>query len=109
VHGTGGSLSVPDPNRFAGPVELFPAGPGHQWSDVGVLAGYVGAGRGYGVADLAVAARDGRPHRAADETALHVLDIMESLQAASDARTSVALTTTCRRPAAVENLVDLTS
>ncbi|HKG49586.1 MAG TPA: Gfo/Idh/MocA family oxidoreductase [Actinomycetales bacterium] len=115
VHGTEGSLAVPDPNRFAGPVELYSAATAppprstrdDNWVDVGVRAGFVGSGRGYGVADLALAVAEGRPHRAGDEVALHVLDIMESMQSAADAAASVTLTTTCERPAAVEGLVNL--
>ncbi|GAB3228456.1 Gfo/Idh/MocA family oxidoreductase [Kineococcus gypseus] len=119
VHGTGGSLSVPDPNHFDGTVSLYSAASApapspdadHEanWRDAGVLAGYTGAGRGYGLADLALAAREGRPHRANDEVALHVLDVMESVQRAADTRTSVELSTTCRRPEPVATPVELTA
>jgi predicted dehydrogenase len=108
VHGTGGSLSVPDPNTFAGAVELYSAAaPDDGWVDVGAAAGYPDAGRGYGVADLALAIAEDRPHRAGDELALHVLDIMESVQQAADAGTSVELTTTCERPSPVGGVVEL--
>jgi predicted dehydrogenase len=108
VHGTGGSLAVPDPNTFAGPVELYSAAaPDEGWVDVGSTAGYPEAGRGYGVADLALAIVEDRPHRADGELALHVLDIMESVQRAADTGTSVGLTTTCERPAPVEGVVGL--
>ena len=116
VHGTEGSLSVPDPNHFEGTVELYSAAtapapgttPDRNWVDVGLRAGYVSSGRGYGLADLALALAEGRPHRAGEAIALHVLDIMEAVQAAADSRTSVSLSTTCERPPAVEGLVDLT-
>jgi predicted dehydrogenase len=109
VHGTGGSLSVPDPNNFEGPVELYSASAVDDgWVDIGSTAGYVASGRGYGLADLALAIAEGRPHRADDELGLHVLDIMESVQQAADTHTSVELTTTCERPAAVVGTVDLT-
>jgi predicted dehydrogenase len=109
VYGTDGSLSVPDPNHFAGPVELYSASAVDDgWVDVGSTAGYVDSGRGYGLADLALAIAEARPHRAGDELGLHVLDIMESVQQAADTHASVELTTTCRRPAAVEGTVDLT-
>jgi len=118
VHGTGGSLSIPDPNMFEGTVELYsaatapPPGPDvvdDNWVDVGVRAGYVDSGRGYGLADLAIALGEGRPHRAGDEVALHVLDIMESVQRAADEHTSVTLTTTCERPEAITTPADLTA
>jgi predicted dehydrogenase len=109
VHGTGGSLSVPDPNNFEGPVELFSASAADDgWVDIGSTAGYVASGRGYGLADLALAIAEGRPHRADDELGLHVLDIMECVQQAADTHASVELTTTCERPAAVAGTVDLT-
>ncbi|MEZ0491056.1 Gfo/Idh/MocA family protein [Kineococcus sp. TBRC 1896] len=119
VHGTGGSISVPDPNMFSGPVELFAAStapapgpdvdPAANWVDAGATAGYVDSGRGYGLADLALAVEAGRAHRASDEVALHVLEIMEAVQAAADGHTSVTLTTTCERPEAIGEPVDLTA
>jgi predicted dehydrogenase len=108
VYGTGGSVSVPDPNDFAGAVELYSAAaPDDGWVDAGSTSGYLDSGRGYGLADLALAIAEDRPHRAGDELALHVLDIMESVQRAADTHTSVELTTTCERPAAVAGVVDL--
>lgn len=113
VYGTQGSLSVPDPNHFAGPVELYSASAVDDgWVDLstidgGATAGYVDSGRGYGLADMALAIAEGRPHRAGDELGLHVLEIMESVQLAADTHSSVELTTTCERPAAVEGTVDL--
>ena len=73
VHGTAGSLGVPDPNGFEGPVELFSAG---SWQPLPVSAGYRGAGRGTGLADLAAAVAEDRPHLASAELAEHVLDVM---------------------------------
>jgi predicted dehydrogenase len=105
VYGDGGSLSVPDPNYFDGPVELFPAG--GDWEQLAPSAGYSGAGRGYGVADLALSLDAGRPHRAGAEVALHVLDVMESVHAAAGSGERVVLTTTCERPEPVPSLVDL--
>jgi len=119
VYGTGGTISVPDPNMFEGSVELFSAAtapaPGPDadndanWKDVGVKAGFLDSGRGYGLADLALSVDEGRQHRANDEVALHVLEIMESVQLAADGHTSVTLTTTCERPEAITSPVDLTA
>jgi len=100
VYGTGGSLSVPDPNGFDGEVRLFRAG-AKEWEPVPECGGYPGASRGYGVADLARALADGGPHRADGRLAYHVLDVMESLLAAARSGESVRVTSTCERPAAV--------
>ncbi|MGB8939313.1 MAG: Gfo/Idh/MocA family oxidoreductase [Streptomyces sp.] len=100
VYGTGGSLSVPDPNGFDGRVRLFRAGSG-QWEDAPVRGGYAGADRGYGIADLARSLGTGTPHRASGHLAYHVLEIMESLLTASGTGRSVAITSAGVRPTAV--------
>lgn len=100
VYGTGGSLSVPDPNGFDGPVRLFSAGAG-RWENVPVQGGYAEADRGYGIADLARALATGTPHRASGQLAHHVLEIMESLLTAAENGRSVTVTSAGERPAAV--------
>ena len=106
VYGADGSLSVPDPNYFDGDVRLFTRDR-PEWVDLPVSAGYVGAGRGYGVADLALAIDAGEPHRAGAEVALHVLEVMEAVQAAADSGSGVVVRTTCERPLGVAAPVDL--
>jgi predicted dehydrogenase len=106
VYGSTGSLSLPDPNYFDGDVRLFTK-EAPEWAVLPASAGYVGAGRGYGVADLAVGLETGGPHRAAADVALHVLDVMESVQAAADGGASVTVTTTCQRPEPLAEPVEL--
>ncbi|MYZ38451.1 Gfo/Idh/MocA family oxidoreductase [Streptomyces sp. MnatMP-M17] len=96
VHGTEGSLSVPDPNGFDGPVELHRDGGG--WETLPVSAGYAGAGRGTGLADLAEALTAGRPHRASAELSRHVLDIMLTLLASAREDRSLPVESSCSRP-----------
>ena len=50
-----------------------------EWHTVEPNAGYAGAGRGYGLADMAHAIETDRPHRASGALALHVLEIMAAL------------------------------
>jgi predicted dehydrogenase len=100
IHGTRGSLAVPDPNGFAGPVRLRRADE-REWRDVPLTHAYAEGGRGLGIADMARAIESGRPHRANGALAAHVLDAMHAFHAASDAARSVELTTTCSRPAAI--------
>ncbi|MER5641049.1 Gfo/Idh/MocA family oxidoreductase [Kitasatospora sp. NPDC002227] len=103
VYGSAGSLSVPDPNEFAGPVALHRAG-GPGWEQVPVLAGHPDTGRGCGVVDLAWALADGTPHRADGELAFHVLEVMEALLASAEAGRAVEVTSSCGRPAAVPTI-----
>ena len=105
VYGSAGSLSVPDPNQFTGDVCLWTAG-GDQWQVLTPEAGFVGAGRGIGLFDLAGALDEDRPHRASAELARHVLDVMESVQRSARTGVAVDVSTTCERPERVPGLVD---
>ncbi|MEV6588722.1 Gfo/Idh/MocA family protein [Streptomyces acidicola] len=100
VHGTEGSLSLPDPNTFDGPVRLWP-GRADGWEQLPVSAGHENAGRGIGLADLADALATGRPHRASAELAQHVLDVMLTLLDSAHEGRTLTVTTTCERPAPV--------
>nr|WSX75207.1 Gfo/Idh/MocA family oxidoreductase [Streptomyces sp. NBC_00899] len=97
VHGSEGSLSVPDPNGFDGEVRVRRFG-GDDWTTLPPSAGYAGAARGAGVADLAVNLAAGRPHRASADLALHVLDVMQTVLAAGRSRTGRDVATTCEVP-----------
>ncbi|WP_426310314.1 Gfo/Idh/MocA family protein [Cellulosimicrobium sp. E-16] len=99
VHGTLASLQVPDPNGFDGVVRLREA-TGDVWRELPVGAGFPGAGRGYGFADL-VATPDGVEPRASGRLALHVLDVMESLLDAAGTGARVEVGTAAARPRAV--------
>jgi len=100
IHGIEGSLSVPDPNRFEGPVELFSPAQG-EWAPVEVNAGYIGSARGYGVADMARAIAGDQPHRASGEMAYHVLEVMQRLIDSSADGRRLEIDSTLERPAPV--------
>jgi predicted dehydrogenase len=98
IYGTEGTLSLPDPNTFGGPVRIRRAG-ASEWSTLPLTHGYTANSRGLGVADLAYALRAGRPHRANGELAYHVLDIMQAIHEAAREGRHIDLTSTCDRPA----------
>jgi predicted dehydrogenase len=100
IHGTEGSLAVPDPNRFSGPVRVRRAG-AEEWSVVPFSHPYGGNSRGVGTADMAYGLRTGRPHRANGEMAYHVLDVMQAFLDASERNAHVPVESTCERPAAL--------
>jgi len=97
IYGTEGTLSVPDPNNFGGPVSVLRAG-SNEWKEIPLTHGYAGQSRSIGVADMAKAIKVGRPHRANGEMAYHVLDVMNAFQDASDRGMHVELQSTCARP-----------
>ncbi len=81
VNGTDGVMYVPDPNGFDGTVKIRRLGE-RDATDVPHL--YVtGYGRSVGLADMAVAIRSGRPHRADGQQAFAVLDLMQGFLDAS--------------------------
>ncbi|MFN4243248.1 MAG: Gfo/Idh/MocA family protein [Tepidisphaerales bacterium] len=73
--GTEGTLKVPDPNGFDGPVFLRRNGDS-DFREIPhtFVRGY---GRSVGLADMAVAIRTGRPHRCSAEQAMTVLELMQ--------------------------------
>lgn len=103
VHGAEGSLAVPDPNTFAGPVLLNQGTDG--WEEVPISAGYLRAARGYGLADLHWSgAFAGTPEagRAQGQFALHVLEVMEALLDAADSSQGRQINSTTQRPEPVK-------
>jgi predicted dehydrogenase len=97
IYGSEGTLSLPDPNCFGGPVRLLKAR--GEWEEVPLSHGYGEENRSIGLADLACALRTGRPHRANGEMAFHVLDIMCALHASSAEGKHSELHSSCERPA----------
>jgi predicted dehydrogenase len=98
IYGSAGSLSVPDPNTFGGPVRIRRAG-STEWSEVPLAFGYADNSRGLGVADMASALQAGRSHRASGALTYHVLDIMHAVHDSSRDGRRVELTSACERPA----------
>lgn len=97
IYGTEGSISVPDPNGFGGPVRIATRAKGWAWEEV-PLTHLDNIGRGTGVADMAIAMRNNRSPRASGALCMHVLDIMQSFLDASDKRKVISLKSTCERP-----------
>lgn len=97
IYGTRGSLSVPDPNGFGGPVLIRTQG-ASEWSEVPLTHGYAENSRGIGVADMAYALQSGRQHRANVELTYHVLEIMHGFHDASRDGKHYEMKSTCSRP-----------
>ena len=98
IHGTEGSMSVPDPNGFGGPVRIRRSAT-PDWAEIPHSHGYADNSRGLGVADMAYALRAGRPHRASGALAYHVLDIMHAFLDSSKGGRHIRLRSRCKRPA----------
>ncbi len=101
IYGTEGTLSVPDPNTFGGPVSLRSAQE-KEWRDIPLTHDYTKNSRGIGLADMAYAMRSGTPHRASGAMAFHVLDIMQTIHESSQEGRHIELSSTCDKPAPLQ-------
>lgn len=103
VYGTEGTLSVPDPNTYGGPIWLAEAKQSRQgkrayWREMPLEFRFASNSRGLGPLDLGMAHREGRPARAGGELAFHVLDIMHSILESAETGVSVSPRTRPPRP-----------
>lgn len=97
IQGTKGTLCLPDPNMFNGPVKVRRLGEAN-WREVPLTHGYTDNSRGIGAADMAYAMRNGRSHRASGEMAYHVLDAMHGILEAAVTGRHQELSSGCERP-----------
>jgi len=103
IYGTDGSLQIPDPNFFGGPVRLLEKG--ERWVDVPLTHGFGdGNYRILGVAEMASAIRSNRPHRASDEIALHTVEVMEAIVSGGGSGQAIPVHSPCERPRALQPL-----
>ena len=102
IYGSKGTLSVPDPNTFGGPVRLRLAGR-DAFEAIPLTRPYTENSRGLGLADMARAQREGkRDHRASGEMTLHVLEAMHGFHIASSSGRHYLMESTMAAPASVD-------
>ncbi len=100
LYGTGGTMNVPDPNTFGGPVRVMR--PAFKTPvEYTLTHSYADQSRGLGVADMAAAIGSGRAHRASGALHYHVLDIMHAIHDAASSGQHVTLTSGVDRPSAM--------
>ncbi len=115
LYGTNGSIVVPDPNMFGGPV-MISKELGSDWIDNSVedmplgktnIKNHSGRSnesneqanyRGIGLAEMIGSIENKKQHRCNGNLALHVLDIIESSMMSSDKKTEIVLRSSCERP-----------
>jgi predicted dehydrogenase len=97
IYGSEGSLSVPDPNTFGGPVRVREPKDA-EWREVPVPPSYADNSRGLGLSEMADAILNDRPHRASGALALHALEIMHGVHDASSTERYAQLKFPVNRP-----------
>ena len=118
LYGTSGSIIVPDPNMFGGPVETSKE-LGSKWIADSVedkplgktnIVNHSGRSneapkqanyRGIGLSEMIHSIENQSQHICNGELALHVLDIIECASLSSDNKSEVELRTTCDKPRAL--------
>ena len=122
VYGTRGTLVVPDPNTFGGPVLLYrpedmaaapKTDPGLMrktipnfydgYKEMPLLFDYSENSRGLGLADMCKAIRTGRDFRASHQQQHHVLEILTSFSKSCESGTYIPLKTKYDRTAPMSN------
>lgn len=100
IYGTKGTLRVPDPNGFGGPVQLLRPEEG-IFREIPLVFDYKENSRGLGLADMAKALRTGRDVRAGYKQTLHVLEIMTAFERSCKEGKFVALESPYKRMSAM--------
>ena len=115
LYGTKGSIIVPDPNMFGGPVHIAKE-LGSKWYEHSVEDKYLGKTniinssirsneapkqanyRGVGLAEMIYAVENKLHHRCNGDLALHVLDLIESTIKSAETGVEIKIETTCKKP-----------
>ena len=100
IHGTEGTIVIPDPNQFTGriayvkPLGVIRDGMSFEQEWIEIAHEDVQVGRGLGALDMVRAIAEGRPHVASGELGFHVLDILLSAQESAATGTTVVVEST---------------
>ena len=100
IYGTNGTLSVPDPNTFGGPIRLYRPEK-KDFLEFPLTFGYPDNSRGLGLNDMAAAIQENRKPRAGIDLTFHVLEVMTGFFRAADGKTQVEMESKPERPAAM--------
>jgi predicted dehydrogenase len=111
IHGEAGSMRVPDPNTFGGAVEI--ADGGSDWTSIETSSLIFGMPswpldapsyanyRGLGLAEMARAIAENRPHRASGDLGVHTLSVLEAIVQSATEGKVIKIAETFERPAAL--------
>ena len=97
IYGSEGTILVPDPNTFGGPVRLRKRD-AEEFIDIELTHDHKENSRGIGVADMARAILNGDAYRANGELAYHVLEAMHGFHDSSENRVFYDMKSTCTKP-----------
>ena len=97
IYGEKGSMLLPDPNMFAGPV-MIKRLRDKEWRPMIQFMEYDGYGRGIGVMDMIKSIENDKPHKASAELAYHVTDVILTMDEAAEAKRELKVASTVEKP-----------
>lgn len=97
IVGDAGVMRCGDPDTFDGPVLVRRHGSA-DWDEAPLLGEGTARERGFGVAEMAVATREGRPHRTLPSLARHVLETLLAIEEAARGGDWVTIESTAEQP-----------
>jgi len=102
IYGTEGTISVPDPNHFDGPVRLYRA-ESKAFMEMPLVFDYPTNSRGLGVADMAACIASKEKPRAGVDLTFHVLEVMTAFIRSGETKALVDITSRPNRPAPMKS------
>jgi predicted dehydrogenase len=103
IDGTEGSIRVPDPNKFEGPVMLRRFN--SAYFEIPLSHGNTENIRGIGFADMLNAIHTNSEQRVSGELSLHVLEVMTGIEKSAESGTIYQLKNKCVRPAGLPGVM----
>jgi len=97
IYGSLGTLIVPDPNTFGGPV-LLKTAHGNGFKEIPLTHIYEENSRGIGISDMAKCIETGETPKTCAELANHVLEMIHGFHESSYSKKYYNLTSTCKKP-----------
>lgn len=97
IYGEKGSMVLPDPNQFTGPV-LIRRYRDKEWRPMVQFLEYETYGRGVGVMDMIKAIEADKPHKASAELAYHITDVILSMDEAAASKQELKVESFVEKP-----------
>ena len=103
IEGSEGSIMVPDPNKFEGPVKLRRLN--GEYHDIPLSHGFIEDMRGMGFALMLNKHCEQKNYRGNGDLALHVLDVMTGIEKSSESGNSYSIKHKCKKPEGLPSLL----
>lgn len=105
IYGSKGTLSVPDPNTFGGPVRLYRPETG-AFKEIPLIFDYQENSRALGLVDMAKGIQSKKDFRTSSKLTYHVLEVMSAFEQSAQEGKHILIESKVERPAPRAGKVD---